>query len=84
MVTLLNARGSGEDYAARLRERLGEHAPQGLYALGDAGLLAATKTALFCSTRCPGDPILAACDQAARWRDDGRCIISGFHSTHEK
>jgi hypothetical protein len=33
--------------------------------------------------RC-GNAILRAYDQAARWRDAGRCIISGFHSPVEK
>jgi hypothetical protein len=46
--------------------------------------MALPKTALFCSARCPGDAILAAYDQAAQWRDEGRCIISGFHSPIEK
>ena len=30
------------------------------------------------------DAILRTYDQAAKWRDDGRCIISGFHSPVEK
>ena len=47
-------------------------------------MLALPKTALFCSARCPGDAILAAYDQAARWRETARCIISGFHSPVEK
>jgi len=47
-------------------------------------LLALPKTAVFCSARCPGRVILTAYDQAARWRDAGRCIISGFHSPIEK
>ena len=55
-----------------------------LSALGNLDLLALPKTALFCSARCPGQAILAAYDQAARWRDAGRCIIGGFHSPVEK
>ena len=55
-----------------------------LSAFGNLNLLALPKTALFCSARCPGQAILAAYDQAARWRDAGRCIISGFHSPVEK
>jgi hypothetical protein len=42
------------------------------------------KTAFFCSARCPGGVILAAHDQAARWRDEGRCVIGGFHAPLEK
>lgn len=71
-------------YPARLRERLGEAAPAQLCALGNLDLLALPKTALFCSARCPGDAILRTYDQAARWRDAGRCVISGFHSPVEK
>ncbi len=71
-------------YPARLRERLGDPAPAQLSALGNLDLLALPKTALFCSARCPGDAILRTYDQAARWRDTGRCVISGFHSPIEK
>jgi len=39
---------------------------------------------LFCSNICPGDAILKAMDQAQEWRNQGRCIISGFHSPIEK
>jgi predicted Rossmann fold nucleotide-binding protein DprA/Smf involved in DNA uptake len=71
-------------YPARLRERLGTNAPGHLSALGNLELLAQPQTALFCSARCPGHAILHAYDQAAKWRDVGRCIISGFHSPVEK
>ena len=71
-------------YPERLRERLGDAAPAQLTTLGNLDLLALPKTALFCSARCPGHVILSAYDQAARWRDTGRCIISGFHSPVEK
>ena len=71
-------------YPARLRERLGENAPPRLHLHGYAGLLELPKTALFCSARCPGSAILRAYDQAAHWRDTGRCVISGFHSPVEK
>jgi predicted Rossmann fold nucleotide-binding protein DprA/Smf involved in DNA uptake len=71
-------------YPARLRERLGNAAPGPLYTLGNLDLLALPKTGLFCSARCPGAAILRAYDQAAHWRDTGRCIISGFHSPVEQ
>ena len=71
-------------YPAVLRERLGADAPASLSTLGNLDLLAPPKTALFCSARCPGSAILRAYDQAAQWRDEGRCIISGFHSPVEK
>ncbi len=51
---------------------------------GNWELMNLPKTALFCSTRCPGSAILRTYDQAAQWRDDNRCIISGFHSPVEK
>ena len=71
-------------YPAHLGKRLGTDALPQLSALGNLNLLALPKTALFCSARCPGHAILAAYEQAARWRDAGRCIISGFHSPVEK
>lgn len=71
-------------YPARLRDRLGANAAGEIYALGNLDLLALPKTALFCSARCPGKVILTAYDQAAKWRDEGRCVIGGFHSPVEK
>jgi predicted Rossmann fold nucleotide-binding protein DprA/Smf involved in DNA uptake len=71
-------------YPSRLRERLGAGAPAHVSALGNLDLLAQPSIALFCSARCPGSAILAAYDQAAHWRDTGRCVISGFHSPMEK
>jgi predicted Rossmann fold nucleotide-binding protein DprA/Smf involved in DNA uptake len=55
-----------------------------LTALGNLDHLARPTTALFCSARCPGHLILAAYDLAAKWRDAGRCVISGFHSPVEQ
>jgi predicted Rossmann fold nucleotide-binding protein DprA/Smf involved in DNA uptake len=71
-------------WPVRLSERLGDAAPAELTTLGNLDLLAMPKTALFCSARCPGSAILKAYDQAAQWRDAGRCVISGFHSPVEK
>ncbi len=71
-------------YPAQLRERLKDDAPAELTALGNLDLLSLPKTGLFCSARCPGYVILPAYDQASRWRDAGRCIISGFHSPVER
>lgn len=67
-----------------LTKRLGTSPPPQLTALGNLDLLALPKTTLFCSARCPGDVILRTYDQAAKWRDAGRCVISGFHSPVEK
>ena len=52
--------------------------------IGNPSLLDMPKTALFCSSKCPGSAILPAYDQIALWRDKGRCVISGFHSPVEK
>jgi predicted Rossmann fold nucleotide-binding protein DprA/Smf involved in DNA uptake len=71
-------------YPARLRECLGAVAPPELTTLGNLDLLALPKTALFCSARCPGKVVLTTYDQAARWRDAGRCVIGGFHSPVEE
>ncbi|MBI5632570.1 MAG: hypothetical protein HZA15_03735 [Nitrospirae bacterium] len=83
-MTALTLNAADARYTARLRERLGNDAPAQISTLGNLDLLALPKTALFCSTRCPGEAILRTYDQAARWRDAGRCIISGFHSPVEK
>jgi predicted Rossmann fold nucleotide-binding protein DprA/Smf involved in DNA uptake len=83
-MTPLLLRDRDPKYPVRLRERLGTRAPDELTTLGNLDLLTLPKTALFCSARCPGDAILRAYDQAAKWRDEGRCVISGFHSPVEK
>jgi predicted Rossmann fold nucleotide-binding protein DprA/Smf involved in DNA uptake len=72
------------NYPASIPRTLGDQAPDRLFAFGNVVLLALPKTALFCSSRCPGKVILPTYDQAARWRDDERCVISGFHSPVEK
>lgn len=82
MSAVLNA--ADARYPARLRERLRTKAPAELFALGNLDLLALPKTALFCSARCPGDALLRAYDQAAKWREEGRCVISGFHSPRKR
>lgn len=79
----VHARGEPH-YPERLLNRLGADAPSQLTTLGNLNLLALPKIGLFCSARCPGAVILPAYDQAARWRDAGRCIISGFHSLVEQ
>ena len=71
-------------YPTRHLERLGADAPLQLVTVGNLDLLAHAKIALFCSARCPGSAILATYDRAAQWREEGRCIISGFHSPVEK
>ena len=72
------------EYPAHLRVRLGADAPPVLTAHGNLDLLKLPKTALFCSAHCPASVIIPTYDQAARWRDAERCVISGFHSPVEK
>ena len=67
-----------------LSKRLGSEAPAQLTATGNLDLIKLPKTAFLCSAKCPGNIILRAYDQAAQWRDTGRCIIGGFHSPVEK
>jgi predicted Rossmann fold nucleotide-binding protein DprA/Smf involved in DNA uptake len=71
-------------FPIQLVKHLGRDAPVRLWAIGSLDLLNVPKTAFFCSKSCPGDAILTAMDQAQKWRDQGRCIISGFHSPIEK
>jgi predicted Rossmann fold nucleotide-binding protein DprA/Smf involved in DNA uptake len=71
-------------FPVQLAKHLDREAPVRLWAIGCLDMLNVPKTALFCSKTCPGDAILAAMDQAQKWRDLGRCIISGFHSPIEK
>lgn len=71
-------------YPARLRQRLGTATPPELTALGNPNLLSLPMAALFCSAHCPGKAILPLYDQVAKWRDEGQCVISGFHSPVEK
>ena len=63
---------------------MGTDAPEKLRTIGNIKLMNTHKTALFCSKNCPGDAILRTMDKAQEWRDQKRCIISGFHSPVEK
>ena len=73
------------DYPGNVELFLGEDAPATVYALGNTAILTRdSKTALFCSSKCPGDAILKAYDLAQRLRAEGRTVISGFHSPMEK
>ena len=65
-----------------LTERLGEAAPPKLWTLATAICSPCPKPR--CSVPPPGKVILTTYDQAAKWRDAGRCIVSGFHSPVEK
>lgn len=71
------------EYPKILLSRLAEGAPAELTLLGNLDILLERKTALFCSARTPGDAILSAHDAAARLRDSGVTVVSGFHSPIE-
>ena len=55
-----------------------------IHSIGNTALFQHPLTALFCSAKCPGDIILKAFDRVAELRDQGRAIISGFHTPVEK
>lgn len=52
--------------------------------LGNIDLLTCYKTAFLCSRKCPGDAAARAFQWADRQREEGTCIISGYHSPTEK
>jgi hypothetical protein len=57
---------------------------QRVWATGDLCILEKCLLAFFCSSKCPGNVILAVYDLARILRDAGVPIISGFHSPMEK
>lgn len=71
-------------YPDRLIRRLGTDAPRTIEIVGPRTFLSEPATAFLCSKETPGSTILKAFDQAAAWRDGGRCVISGFHSPLEQ
>ena len=71
-------------YPARLNQCLGTDAPQSISIIGSFAPLLSPMTAFLCSKEAPGATILKSFDQAAAWREAGRCVISGFHSPLEK
>lgn len=52
--------------------------------IGNIDILDLHKTAFLCSRKIPGEAILRCYDWAVMMRDEGRCVISGFHSQIEK
>ncbi|MDD4051751.1 MAG: DNA-processing protein DprA [candidate division Zixibacteria bacterium] len=71
-------------YPESVRRFLGDQAPETIFLLGNLDILRRTKIALFCSVKCPGKQILRTYDLARKWRDEGKTVISGFHSLMEK
>lgn len=83
-LTLTTLGPADPEWPQCLALRLGAEIPNALHAIGPVALLAARRTALFCSARTPGDAILRTHDAARRMRDEGVTVISGFHSPIEK
>ena len=52
--------------------------------IGNLELLKEHKTAFLCSREVAAEVVLKCYDWAIAMRDQGRCVISGFHSTLEK
>jgi len=73
-----------QSYPDRLILRLGPDAPKRIVLGGSTIALSVPMTAFLCSKETPGATILKAFDQAAAWREAGRCVISGFHSPLEQ
>ncbi len=57
---------------------------ENLHFLGNRDILELPKTAFLCSRKYPASIVLKSYDWAVRQREEGRCVISGFHSTIEK
>lgn len=51
---------------------------------GNQELMALPKTAFLCSRRVPAGAVLKCYDWAVKQREEGCCVISGFHSRMEK
>lgn len=85
MIATCRINKGAAQFPEELDRFLGRNAPDHLEARGDAGLIhAGPSTGLFCSVRCPGNLILRTYDLARVLRDEGRLVISGFHSPMEK
>lgn len=52
--------------------------------LGNLSLLELKKTAFLCSRKVPASIILKCYDWAIQQREEGNCVIIGFHSQIEK
>lgn len=52
--------------------------------LGNHSILKNQKTAFLCSRKIPAGAVLKCYDWAIQMREEGKCVISGFHSQLEK
>ena len=51
---------------------------------GNKSILETHKTAFLCSRKCPSEVVIKSLDWAIEKKNNGQCIISGFHSRIEK
>jgi len=58
--------------------------PGPVAALGNAAIAARPKTAFLCSRAYPAGAVLRSYDWAKAARENGECVISGFHSALER
>jgi predicted Rossmann fold nucleotide-binding protein DprA/Smf involved in DNA uptake len=54
------------------------------YYIGNYELLKLSKTGFLCSRKVPASAVLKCYDWAILQREEGNCVISGFHSKLEK
>jgi hypothetical protein len=52
--------------------------------IGNKALLELNKTAFLCSRKVPASIVLKCYDWAIQQREEGNCVVSGFHSQIEK
>jgi len=52
--------------------------------IGNTELLKFPKTAFLCSRKAPASAVLKCYDWATTMREQGQCVVSGFHSPLEK
>jgi predicted Rossmann fold nucleotide-binding protein DprA/Smf involved in DNA uptake len=51
---------------------------------GNKSILEKRKTAFLCSRKCPSEIVIKSLDWAVEKKNNGQCVISGFHSRLEK
>ncbi len=52
--------------------------------IGNVDILNVHKTAFLCSHKCPAGIIIQSYDWATKMRNEGRCVISSFHTKIEQ
>jgi predicted Rossmann fold nucleotide-binding protein DprA/Smf involved in DNA uptake len=55
-----------------------------VFYFGNRTILEAHKTAFLCSRKCPSEIVIKSLDWAVEKKNNGQCVISGFHSRIEK